>query len=436
MQTVADRYALLERLGSGAMGVVWRARDGLLEREVAIKQLLLPDLAPKQVEEACLRAMREGRIAARLHHPNAIGVFDVVVEDGRPCLVMEYLPSRSLSEVLGERGTLPADEAARIGLHVAAALAAAHEAGIVHRDIKPGNVLIGHNGAVKITDFGISRSAGDASVTRTGALSGTLAYLAPELARGAEPDPAADMFSLGATLYAMTEGQPPFGRVENNFGLLYKISTGQVVPPTRSGPLTPLLTRLLAIEPRDRPAAAEVVRELAALTDAKSRRAGVLAAAVVAVVLAAAVLTASFVLDRDRATTTSSPGSTTQSTSQQPRVFTTADVTAFIEQHFAKLPGDTAGARQDWVPEFRPAEAGDDQFWKQWEAIGVYGEPVVSSTSSQDDRFAVELDLTLREQGAAARGAPQHEVTFVRHRLDLVVREGKLLIAHSRDVTP
>ena len=168
MHTLADRYTLLERLGSGAMGVVWRARDELLHREVAIKQLLLPDLKPSQVEEACERAMREGRIAARLQHPNAIGVFDVVIEDGKPCLVMEYLPSRSLSAVLAERGTLSPAETARIGAQVGAALAAAHEAGIVHRDVKPGNVLIGHNGSVKITDFGISRATGDVAVTRTG----------------------------------------------------------------------------------------------------------------------------------------------------------------------------------------------------------------------------------------------------------------------------
>ncbi|MFD9703717.1 serine/threonine-protein kinase [Lentzea sp. NPDC059081] len=440
MQTVADRYALLERLGSGAMGVVWRARDGLLEREVAIKQLLLPDLPPRQVEEACLRAMREGRIAARLHHPNAIGVFDVVVEDGRPCLVMEYLPSRSLSAVLKERGPLPPEEAARIGAQIAVALAAAHQAGVVHRDIKPGNVLIGDNGVVKITDFGISRSAGDASVTRTGALAGTLAYLAPELARGAAPDPAADMFSLGATLYAMTEGQPPFGRVENDFGLLYKISTGQVVPPTRSGPLTPLLARLLAIEPAARPSAAEVAAELTALTDTRSRLTGVLAAAVVAVVLVAVVLTATFVLDRDRSVTGSDYGSsTTRSTSQQgtsqqqstPKTaFTTAEVDAFIQQHFAKLPRDTAGARQDWAPEYRPAEGDDDRFWKQYDVVAIYGEPVVSSTA-QDDRYAVELDLTLRLPGAA-----EHDVSFVRHRLDLMVRDGKLLITHTHEVTP
>ncbi|MGW6448780.1 serine/threonine-protein kinase [Lentzea sp. NPDC055074] len=429
MQTVADRYALLERVGSGAMGVVWRARDGLLEREVVIKQLLLPDVPPRQVEEACLRAMREGRIAARLHHPNAIGVFDVVIEAGRPCLVMEYLPSRSLSAVLKEQGALPPEEAVRVGTQVVAALAAAHEAGIVHRDVKPGNVLIGHNGTVKITDFGISRSAGDVSVTRTGALSGTLAYLAPELARGAEPDPAADMFSLGATLYAMTEGQPPFGRTENDYGLLYKISTGQVVPPTRSGPLTPLLTRLLAIEPADRPTAAEAAGELAALTGTGGRRTGGLVAAAAAVVFAAAVVTTSLVLNRDRAATDTGAGPTPQSTTQQVAELTATDVDAFVKQHFAKLPHDAAGAREDWAAEFRPASGDDDRFWKRYEVVAIYGEPVVSSTV-QDRRHAVEIDLTLREQGAA-----EHDVSIVRHRLDLMVRDGRLLITSSREVS-
>ncbi|GAB2818186.1 serine/threonine-protein kinase [Lentzea nigeriaca] len=434
MQTLADRYVLLERLGSGAMGVVWRARDEMLHREVAIKQLLLPDLDPRQVEEACERAMREGRIAARLQHPNAVGVFDVVIEDGKPCLVMEYLPSRSLSEVLKERGTLPFEETARIGAQVVAALAAAHEVGIVHRDIKPGNVLIGHDGRVKITDFGISRAADDVALTKTGRLSGTLAYLAPELARGAEPDPAADMFSFGATLYAMTEGQPPFGRTENEFGLLYKISTGQVTPPARSGPLTPLLTRLLAIEPADRPTAAQVVEELAAHTASRSgRRTGILVAAVVLVFLVvAAAVTAPLLFGRDQAAGSGS-GSTGQSASKTPETpaaLTTKDVDTFIRQHFAKLPKDTAGARQDWVPEARPAVQTDDQYWKRYEVVAIYGEPRISSTAQDDQRYSVGLDLTLRKQGAR-----EHDVSIEGFRLDLVVKDGKLLIAHAREAS-
>ncbi|HEX7302468.1 serine/threonine-protein kinase [Lentzea sp.] len=265
MNKVGDRYVLLDQLGAGAMGVVWRARDELLHRDVAVKQLLLNEVQPNEFHEAVQRAMREGRIAARLQHPNAIAVYDVVVEDGKPCLVMEYLPSRNLSSVLSERGTLPVMEAARIGSLAAGALAAAHEKGIVHRDIKPGNVLIGRDGAVKITDFGISRALGDVAVTKTGMLAGTPAYLAPELARGAEPAPPSDVFSLGATIYAMTEGEPPFGKSTNDLGLLYKVARGETRPPARSGPLTGLLTRLLANEPSQRPTAAQAAAELKAI---------------------------------------------------------------------------------------------------------------------------------------------------------------------------
>ena len=149
MTLIGGRYTLLERVGSGAMGVVWRARDEVLAREVAVKQLVTGDH---------LRAMREARNAARLHHPHAIAVFDVVgSEDEEPWIVMEYLPSQSLSAVIAEQGPLAPAQAARIGGFIASALAAAHSAGLVHRDIKPGNVLIGHDGTVKITDFGISK---------------------------------------------------------------------------------------------------------------------------------------------------------------------------------------------------------------------------------------------------------------------------------------
>ncbi|GDY29269.1 serine/threonine-protein kinase [Gandjariella thermophila] len=277
-RTVAGRYRLVQRIGSGAMGVVWQAHDDRLHRTVAVKQLLLePGLPAGEAEEAKLRAMREGRIAARLHHPNAIAVYDVAEEDGQPWLVMEYLPSKSLSTVLTERGTLPPQEVARIGAQMAAALAAAHSAGIVHRDIKPGNVLLGEDGTVKITDFGISRATGDVTVTATGMLAGTPAYLAPEVAKGYDPGPPSDVFSLGSTLYAATEGEPPFGVNENTLAMLHAVAAGQTNPIRHAGPLTPVLTQLLQVEPTDRPDMTRAQEALAAIAAGRSVPPGLLA---------------------------------------------------------------------------------------------------------------------------------------------------------------
>jgi serine/threonine protein kinase len=251
---IAERYRFIDRIGSGAMGVVWRAQDERLGRTVAVKQLLLqPGLETSEHDEAIQRAMREGRIAAKLHHPNAIAVYDVVEENGAPCLVMEYLPSNSLADALAEHGQLDATEVARIGAQAASALAAAHAAGIVHRDVKPGNVLIAENGVVKITDFGISRASDDVTVTKTGLIAGTPAYLAPEIARGQDPTPASDVFSLGSTLYAALEGEPPFGLSENTLGVLHAVAAGRINPPVHEGPLSDVLLRLLNYDPEDRP---------------------------------------------------------------------------------------------------------------------------------------------------------------------------------------
>ncbi|WP_433870220.1 serine/threonine-protein kinase [Saccharopolyspora sp. CA-218241] len=176
---IAGRYRLEQRIGSGAMGVVWRAVDERLHRTVAVKLLIVqPGYTPEETEEARQRTMREGRIAARLQHQNAIVVFDTAEDEGQPVLVMEYLPSQSLATVISEHGVLPPMQVAKIGLQVAGALAAAHMAGIVHRDLKPGNILLGDNGMAKITDFGISRAIGDVAVTKSGILAGTPAYLA------------------------------------------------------------------------------------------------------------------------------------------------------------------------------------------------------------------------------------------------------------------
>lgn len=263
---VAGRYRLGERLGSGAMGVVWQAQDERLHRTIAVKQLLLqPGLSRTQAEQARQRALREGRIAARLQHASAVTVHDVVTDDGDPWLIMEYLPSVSLASALAKRGSLPPLEVAGIGAQVGAALAAAHAAGIVHRDIKPGNILLGDDGIVKITDFGISRAIGDVTVTATGVLAGTPAYLAPELAKGEQPSPASDVFSLGSTLYTAVEGDPPFGRDDNPLALLHAVAAGRVRPPQQASALTAVLMSMLRTEPAERPTMAKTKEALVAV---------------------------------------------------------------------------------------------------------------------------------------------------------------------------
>ncbi|MDQ6716507.1 MAG: serine/threonine protein kinase, partial [Actinomycetota bacterium] len=265
---IGGRYRLVNRIGTGGMGVVWEAWDERLRRPVAVKQLH-PHRggSDEDADLANQRAMREARITARLHHPHAVPVFDVVEHDGQPCLIMQYLPSTSLHAVLSERDRLSPSEAARIGAEVASALTAAHRSGIVHRDIKPGNVLIAQDGSAKITDFGISHAMGDTTITSAGMVTGTPAYLAPEVARGATANFASDVFSLGATLYAALEGVPPFGTNEqqNPMALLHRVASGVVEPPSHAGVLQPVLTRMLAPAPQDRPSMEEVTLALEAV---------------------------------------------------------------------------------------------------------------------------------------------------------------------------
>ncbi|MCC8247747.1 serine/threonine-protein kinase [Saccharothrix luteola] len=253
-RTIAGRYRLTERIGTGGMGVVWRAEDQRLRRIVAVKELLSRTGFD---QESIDRAIREGRIAARLSHPNVIALYDVVEYDGHPWLIMEYLPSRSLATVMTERGTLPPDEVARLGVQLADGLAAAHKAGVTHRDVKPGNVLVTEFGTVKVTDFGTSRATDEATVTASGMLVGTPAYLAPEVARGGKGEFPADVFALGATLYAALEGTPPFGVDGNTIALLHRVADGRFPPPRNAGPLTPVLMRLLDTNPETRPSMAE-----------------------------------------------------------------------------------------------------------------------------------------------------------------------------------
>jgi serine/threonine protein kinase len=248
------------------MGDVWEAWDERLHRAVAVKRLhAQPGVSDDVAEVTTNRAMREARITARLQHPHAVTVYDVVEHEGQPCLVMQLVPSEPLSTRLQGGRILPVADVASLGWHLASALTAAHRAGIVHRDVKPGNVLLAEDGVARISDFGIAHAMGDVTLTSTGMVTGTPAYLAPEVARGEDSSFPADVFSLGATLYTALEGHPPFGTDSNPMALIHRVASGVVEPPKRSGALTPLLVDMLRARPQDRPTMAEVTDELAAI---------------------------------------------------------------------------------------------------------------------------------------------------------------------------
>ncbi|MDQ6650292.1 MAG: serine/threonine protein kinase, partial [Actinomycetota bacterium] len=275
---VAGRYRLLDRLGQGGMGIVWRAEDEVLRRPVAVKELFFPpNLGESEQSILRERTMREARMAARIDHPAAVRVYDVVEDDLRPCIVMELINGRTLGEVVAQDGPLSPVRAAEVGLSVLDALEAAHAAGIVHRDVKPGNVLLRDDGRVTLTDFGIATSSGDSTLTSAGLLLGSPAYIAPERARGLDPGPASDLWSLGATLFTAVEGRPPFDHGEALATMLAVV--GDEHEPFRAaGPLEPVLARLLAKEPGARPSADEARRELSHVAGLQGKVAGAAAA--------------------------------------------------------------------------------------------------------------------------------------------------------------
>ncbi len=255
---LAGRYRVVDRLGRGGMGVVWRAVDEVLGREVAVKELrTFTDAGAPELADLRLRMQREARAAARIRHRGVVAVHDVTEIDGRPLIVMELVDGRSLDDILSERGTLDPHEAAGIGAQVMDALAAAHNVGVLHRDVKPGNILLETSGRVVLTDFGIAtmENPGDGSathLTRSGELVGSLDYLAPERAQGNAPGPASDIWALGATLYAAVEGTSPFRRT-STWSTLTAIVAEPLPEPRNAGALGPVLRQLMAKAPEERP---------------------------------------------------------------------------------------------------------------------------------------------------------------------------------------
>ncbi|WTB38912.1 serine/threonine protein kinase [Streptomyces sp. NBC_00827] len=255
---IAGRYRLLSKLGHGGMGTVWRAKDETVDREVAVKEPRVPDHLPERERaNAFERMRREARAAARLDHPSVVNVHDVAVVDGQPWIVMELVQGRSLGDALQE-GTLGVREAARVGLEVLGALEAAHAAGILHRDVKPDNVLLGRYGRVVLTDFGIAQIEGETSLTDTGGFVGSPEYIAPERVLGQRPGPPSDLWSLGVVLYAATEGVSPFRRSNTPATLQSVLNSTPAAPASANGPLAETINGLLDKEPSRRPDAARV----------------------------------------------------------------------------------------------------------------------------------------------------------------------------------
>ncbi|WP_161149469.1 serine/threonine-protein kinase, partial [Streptomyces sp. SID4982] len=268
-QLVAGRYRLTDSIGSGGMGRVWRAHDEVLHRKVAVKELTAALYVSESDQHILLaRTRAEARAAARINHSAVVTVHDVLEHDGRPWIVMELVEGESLADAVKERGRIEPREAARIGLWVLRALRAAHTAGVLHRDVKPGNVLLGRDGRVLLTDFGIAQIEGDSTITRTGEVVGSVDYLAPERIRGHDPGPASDLWALGATLYTAVEGRSPFRRT-SPLGTMQAVVEEDAENPRNAGPLAPVITALLHKDPTRRPDAHLAERML---TDAAEGR--------------------------------------------------------------------------------------------------------------------------------------------------------------------
>lgn len=254
---VDGRYTLDREVGRGANGAVWLGRDELLGRQVALKRI---KLVPGQIDDPA-RAAREGRLAARINHPHVVAVFDLVQSEDALWLVMEYVDGPSLSTAVKEQGPLTPDNAALLLEPVADALRAAHEQGVVHRDVKPSNMLMGSDGSAKLSDFGIARAEQDATLTQTGLVTGSPAYLAPEVATGIQASPASDVWAFGATLVHVLTGRPPYhlDDAENGpLAVIYRIVHGEPPRPIEAGWLGPLIAMTMTADPAARPSMAAV----------------------------------------------------------------------------------------------------------------------------------------------------------------------------------
>ncbi|WP_212754359.1 serine/threonine-protein kinase [Nakamurella aerolata] len=266
-RVLIGRYRLESVIGRGAMGTVWRAYDDVVHRRVAIKEINLPHGMPTGVAANITdRTLREARAIGALSHPHVITLHDILTVDGQPYIVMELLHARSLAQLVTQLGPLPPEQAATVGIAVASGLMAAHRSGITHRDVKPGNVLVGYDGRVKLTDFGIARTPDDSSLTATGLLLGSPAYISPEVASGEPAGPASDAWGLGAMLFAAVQGRPPFDR-SDPIATLTAVMSEPVPDCPAAGPLAPVISGLLTKNAAERMTVAQARAGLVPIAD-------------------------------------------------------------------------------------------------------------------------------------------------------------------------
>lgn len=439
---IAGRYSLDTVVGRGGMGVVWRGEDQVLGRDVAVKRIGMTPGAGATADLA--RAEREARLAASLDHSHVVTVFDLVDEGDEQWLVMEYVDGATLTELVRRHGPLDPDSAARLLSQAADALAAAHRAGIVHRDVKPSNLLVTPAGQVKITDFGIARGSTDTTLTQTGLMSGSPAYLAPEVASGSSASPASDVWSLGATLFHAVTGAPPYESTGNLLATLYRIVNDDPPRPADAGWLGPVFEATMTKDPAARWTMAEVrdflvTRRLpfgpaavgarpaydepatVSLEPPPTRRAGALprllgAGAVAAAVVAAALL-AFFLLGRgddngtaaqQRAAGTSSshrpttpggsqsgsrsPSPSSPSAAGQP---TAAQMRAFVVDYLATVSADPGQGWPLLTPQFQAESGGFSAYRGFWSRIRTArAHDIVADPRGHSVSYAVDYAMT------------------------------------------
>ncbi|HEV7936178.1 MAG TPA: serine/threonine-protein kinase [Actinomadura sp.] len=258
---LAKRYRLLSVAGRGGMGTVWQAHDETLDRDVAVKEVTLPDRLSDGGRSLSRRLIAEARATAALNHPGVVTVHDVVEEDGRPWIVMELVHARSLQQVIDEGGRLEPRRVAQIGRSVLSVLRAAHAVGILHRDVKPSNVLLTYDGRVVLTDFGLAISKLEGASSRFRGIEGSPPYVSPEQIRGESITEASDLWSLGATMYTAVEGRSPYGRPDPLASLI-AVLVEDYRPPVHAGPLRPVIDGLLTRNPADRVSAQQAAKLL------------------------------------------------------------------------------------------------------------------------------------------------------------------------------